>query len=205
MVCQGAGPLTEEDEAKLIEFMKDTLGDKVKAVKVTNRLVDSPAVITGHESASLRRMNQFVQHQVLPMCCVVLCVSCLFSHHVRLSHIRVMLVAWATYMAEHRYYSVPQVAFLSHSLIVMWWPQVLEINPAHPIIRGLWESVPKDTAQDGEEGDSGVEEVVEDVSIAPTIVNQLFDNAMITAGLVDDPRRMLGQLNDLMLAALRSK
>jgi len=72
MVCQGAGPLTEEDEAKLIEFMKDTLGDKVKAVKVTNRLVDSPAVITGHESASLRRMNQFVQHQV----CVVLCCAC---------------------------------------------------------------------------------------------------------------------------------
>ena len=59
-----SGSLLAEDAEQLVNYMKTTLGDKVKDVKVTNRLVDSPVVITGHESASLRRMSQFVQHGV---------------------------------------------------------------------------------------------------------------------------------------------
>lgn len=174
----GAGPLSAEDQEVLAKFMKDTLGDKVKAVKVTKRLVGSPAVITGHESASLRRMNQFVQH-----------------------------AGDAAGGMDDIYGRT----------------QVLEINPNHPIIRGLWEQVARDqslTAATAGEEEEQVVEVGEPAQseagdeaaappavegVAPIIVNQLFDNALITAGLVDDPRRMLGQLNDLMLAALDGK
>ena len=56
--------IDEDEEGLLLGFVKEVLGDKVKEVKATQRLVDSPAVITGHESASMRRMSQFVQHQV---------------------------------------------------------------------------------------------------------------------------------------------
>ena len=81
--------------------------------------------------------------------------------------------------------------------------QVLEVNPDHPIIQGLWRAVQEsqpqtDTENESESSSSSSDEA----GVAPIIVNQLFDNAQITAGLVDDPRRMLGQLNDLMLAAL---
>ena len=164
---QAAGPLSTEDQEALAKFMKETLGQKVKAVKVTKRLVGSPAVITGHESASLRRMNQFVQH-----------------------------AGDAAGMDD-----------------IYGRTQVLEINPNHPIIRGLWEQVARDqlaTDEVVEVGEATQSETGEATApavagVAPIIVNQLFDNALITAGLVDDPRRMLGQLNDLMLAALDGK
>ncbi len=71
---------------------------------------------------------------------------------------------------------------------------MLEINPKHPIIRGLWQHVQSSTTTTAPAGGSS--------GLAGTITQQLFDNALITAGLVDDPRRMLDQLNRLMLAAV---
>ncbi|ESO07190.1 hypothetical protein HELRODRAFT_191087 [Helobdella robusta] len=41
-----------------------------------------------------------------------------------------------------------------------------------------------------------------DPDLARMVTEQLFDNAMIAAGLLDDPRKMLGRLNDLMTRAL---
>ncbi|XP_013417162.1 heat shock protein 75 kDa, mitochondrial-like isoform X2 [Lingula anatina] len=60
----------------------------------------------------------------------------------------------------------------------------LEINPKHPIIRKL--STLKDSNPD----------------LANLLADQIFDNALVAAGLVDDPRSMLGRLNQLLEKAL---
>jgi HSP90 family molecular chaperone len=42
-------------------YMKDTLGpQRVRDVKTTTRLSDSPAIITDHESGALRRMMKML-------------------------------------------------------------------------------------------------------------------------------------------------
>lgn len=38
-----------------------------------------------------------------------------------------------------------------------------------------------------------------------TLAFQIYDNAMIAAGLVDDPRPMVGRLNDLLTKALERR
>jgi TNF receptor-associated protein 1 len=43
--------------------MVATLPTKLASVKATARLVDSPAVITDHESGALRRMMKMVEQQ----------------------------------------------------------------------------------------------------------------------------------------------
>jgi HSP90 family molecular chaperone len=63
----------------------------------------------------------------------------------------------------------------------------LEINPSHPIIVALSKSQQM-------HGNTGV---------APLIAQQLMDNALITAGLIDDPRMMIPRLNDILLATLK--
>ena len=60
----------------------------------------------------------------------------------------------------------------------------LEINPSHPIINklaSLRTSNPK---------------------LASLVTEQLFANAMVGAGLVEDPRTILKSMNDLLLEAL---
>uniref|UniRef100_A0A023GLY0 Heat shock protein 75 kDa, mitochondrial n=1 Tax=Amblyomma triste TaxID=251400 RepID=A0A023GLY0_AMBTT len=60
----------------------------------------------------------------------------------------------------------------------------LEINPDHPIIAklaGLRSSEPE---------------------LAKKLARQIFGNAMVTAGLVDDPRKVTSELNDLLSALL---
>ncbi|CAG0888882.1 unnamed protein product [Cyprideis torosa] len=60
----------------------------------------------------------------------------------------------------------------------------LEINPKHPVIvklNGLRESNPR---------------------LATLVADQLFSNAMVAAGLVDDPRTALGSMNELLTLAL---
>ena len=58
--------------------------------------------------------------------------------------------------------------------------QKLEINPAHPIIKKL---AAMRTA---------------DEPLATLVTQQLFDNALIGAGMLDDARPMLGRLNELL-------
>jgi hypothetical protein len=58
--------------------------------------------------------------------------------------------------------------------------QTLEINPAHPIIVQLYELKSSNEPR------------------AKLIAEQLFDNALVAAGLLDDPRTMLPRLNRLL-------
>lgn len=66
--------------------------------------------------------------------------------------------------------------------------QTLEYNPRHPIIKRLYwlsrNSSPEAQAR------------------AERMAEQIFDNALIASGLLEDPRMMLGRLNSLMRDAL---
>jgi HSP90 family molecular chaperone len=56
----------------------------------------------------------------------------------------------------------------------------LEINPRHPIISGLDKMRATDAA------------------LAEQITEQLYDNACVAAGVLEDPRTMLKRLNQLL-------
>jgi HSP90 family molecular chaperone len=62
--------------------------------------------------------------------------------------------------------------------------QDLEINPRHALLHKL--DATRENNQD----------------LARTVAEQLYDNAMIAAGLMEDPRAMLKRLDDLMEKAL---
>ena len=63
----------------------------------------------------------------------------------------------------------------------------LEINPDHPIIVRL----------------NAIR--LENVDLASQIASQVFDNAMVGAGLMEDPRTMLTRLNALLETLLTKK
>jgi TNF receptor-associated protein 1 len=63
--------------------------------------------------------------------------------------------------------------------------QDLEINPRHPIIVGLQKTRASDEA------------------LAGKVAQQLLDNALVAAGLLDDPRAMLARLNELLERVLQ--
>ena len=52
--------LSEDEGKHLCAWLKLALGKRVKEVKITTRLSDSPAVITDHESGTMRRMIRMV-------------------------------------------------------------------------------------------------------------------------------------------------
>jgi len=60
----------------------------------------------------------------------------------------------------------------------------LEINPSHPIIKKLY-SLKSSNAE-----------------LARLVAEQVYDNSMIAAGLVEDPRKMLGRINSILEQAL---
>ena len=115
----------------------EALPKRLKAVKSTNRLSSSPAVITDHESSSLRRMMRMMDQQ-------------------------------------RRDNESPRAEDN------MLPKQTLEVNPSHPIICRMYALM--HTQPD----------------VARSTAEQLFDNAVIAAGLMDDPRAMLPRLNSLM-------
>eukprot|EP00164_Ancoracysta_twista_P003080 GFYU01004111.1.p1 GENE.GFYU01004111.1~~GFYU01004111.1.p1 ORF type:complete len:700 (+),score=253.42 GFYU01004111.1:79-2178(+) len=132
---------TEEDKPKLDEvkasdlsqWLQGTLEARVASVKTTSRLRGSPAIITDHDSAAVRRMMQLVD--------------------------------------ANRGDALPK--------------QNLEINPSHPIIMKLNDV--KDS----------------DPELAKKVAEQVFDNALVAAGLLDDSRSMLPRLNEILEAALK--
>ncbi|KAF9431448.1 TNF receptor-associated protein 1, mitochondrial [Entomortierella beljakovae] len=63
-------------------------------------------------------------------------------------------------------------------------PTVLEINANHPIIKKVW------SVKD------------QDKEFAVKVAEQVYDNALIAAGVLDDPRSMLKRLNTIMEASL---
>merc|ERR1712071_394778 len=87
-------------------------------------------------------------------------------------------------MAAARHFIKTQGAnFSEEQRFTILQPQ-FELNPAHPIIKklnDLKESNPK---------------------LAILVTEQLFANAMVSAGLVEDPRTMLKSMNDLLQQAL---
>jgi TNF receptor-associated protein 1 len=52
--------LSKEDKEVFCSWLKDRLGAKVRDVKTTDRLSDSPAIVTDHQSGALRRMMSMV-------------------------------------------------------------------------------------------------------------------------------------------------
>ena len=62
--------------------------------------------------------------------------------------------------------------------------QTLEINASHPIILSL--AAARSASPE----------------LATRVANQLFSNALVSAGLMDDPRAMLPNVNALMAAVL---
>jgi TNF receptor-associated protein 1 len=62
--------------------------------------------------------------------------------------------------------------------------QQVEINPKHPMIAGLYAIREKEPA------------------LAKILAEQIFDNCLIAAGLLDDGRSMLGRLNDILLCVV---
>jgi len=58
--------LSKEEVKEIAKWMKDILIGKVSSVTESDRLVDSPALIVDHESASMRRMMKYVDPQRIP-------------------------------------------------------------------------------------------------------------------------------------------
>jgi len=125
--------LTDERADALAEWIQSTLSEHVTAVKASSRLVTSPAVITDHESAAMRRMMKMVEGG--------------------------------------------QTAILPK--------QKMEINTSHELVVLL----------------DQIRYSNPDLAVA--ITKQIYDNALVAAGLLDDPRSMLPRINELMTSLLK--
>lgn len=136
--------LAEHQVRQLSDWLMNTaLPRRLKAVKASSRLVSTPAVITDHESSSMRRMMRMLDMQ-------------------------------------QRDSEAPR------SEESMLPKQTLEINPSHPVIcrlHALSKSQP---------------------TVAILVAEQLFDNTLMAAGLMDDSRTMLPRLTSLMETLLGS-
>ena len=75
-------------------------------------------------------------------------------------------------------------------------PQTLEINPSHPIIVALSHA---SQGKGGEVDNTSEEKRI----IAKLVAEQMLDNALIAAGLIDDPRSMISRLNEILVASLK--
>lgn len=137
--------LSEDDVQELGEWLMNVaLPEKLSKVTASNRLTSTPAVITDHESAAVRRMMRFVEQ--------------------------------AQSQADGTGASEP-----------MALPkQQLEVNPKHPIIVNLFAA-------------RGV-----DVELARSVAEQIYDNALLAAGLLDDSRVMLPRLNQILTRVMES-
>lgn len=128
-------PLDEETTKGLCEFLKTTLGDKVKEVSAGKRLVGSPVVA-------------------------------LNADKMMTPHMRRMMAAMSAQSGQEPQ-EMPAVVNL-------------QINPRHGLIKNL--AAMKDVNAD----------------VAGLVAEQLLDNALLAAGLLDEPRGMVNRLNDLL-------
>ena len=117
----------------LLKWMKDVLGDKVKEVNRSDRLVDSPAMIVnpdGYMTSSMERIMRATNQ----------------DHPISAKN--------------------------------------MEINTSHKLIRGIADMRLKDE------------------KFAESMVEQIYDNAMIQAGLLIEPRTMVSRTYEIMERAL---
>lgn len=120
--------LSAEEESAMRQWLFEVLGKRVSEVVSSSRLVDHPAVIVDHESASIRRIRQMLNQPGAQ--------------------------------------EVPA--------------QKLEINGSHEIIHKLNQLRAVNDAE------------------ARVIAEQIFDNALMVAGLLDEPRLMVKRINQIM-------
>ncbi|XP_060116696.1 heat shock protein 75 kDa, mitochondrial [Heteronotia binoei] len=128
--------LSSQDAEGLLAWMRNVLGSRVAAIKVTPRLDTHPAMITVLEMGAAR-------------------------HFLRMQ----------------------QLAKTSEERAQILQP-TLEINTGHPLIKKL--SQLRTSHPD----------------LAQMLLDQIYDNAMIAAGLNDDPRPIVNRLNSLLTKAL---
>ena len=124
--------LNADDARLLANFIKETLADRVGEVRVSQRLVGSPAVIVDsdtHMTTGMRRVMKMMKRDDGPS-----------------------------------FDSKPD----------------LEINADHPMMASLEKA--RHT----------------DAPLAAQIAGQIFDNALLAAGLLEDPRAMLARVNGLL-------
>jgi TNF receptor-associated protein 1 len=123
--------LTKEEQKELEKFIKSVMKERVQEVKFSDRLVNSPAVVTSMITPHMRKMmKQMMQGK----------------EDTGMNNI----------------------------------PMTLELNPKHHIVTTL--HTIKDTNE----------------TVARIAVEQLFDNAGIAAGTLDDPRTLLTRLNKVL-------
>lgn len=120
-----AEKLSKDDEAALVGWLKETLGDRAQSVAVSKRLVDSPALVLNEDKFMSVQMRRILRS-----------------------------------MGQEDK-GAGQVG--------------LEINPAHPLIRQL---AGLRTAQP---------------ELATLVAHQVFDNALASAGLLEDPKDMIAR------------
>ncbi len=126
--------LSDDESRLLANFIKETLGDRVGEVRVSKRLVGSPAVVVDkdtHMTTSMRRMMKAMQQRE---------------------------------GGAPSFESKPD----------------LEINPGSEMMARLEKMRHRDSA------------------LAAQVSEQVFDNALVAAGLLEDPRMMLSRLNGLL-------
>ena len=133
--------LCEEEAPLLADFIKETLGDRVGEVRVSKRLVGSPAVVVDkdtHMTTSMRRVMKMMQQR-----------------------------------------------------------------------EGGREPVPRVRARSGDQSETTDHDrgwqrrARRDADLAKQVAEQVFDNALVAAGLMEDPRPMLGRLNGLLEKVLQ--
>jgi molecular chaperone HtpG len=120
--------LPEAIRDSLCKWMKEVLADKVKDVKPSSRLVDSPAMIVNVDGMMTSSMERIMMAQGAP-----------------------------------------------EEQLAMGGKKDMEINPSSPLIKKL-----ADLRVNNEE-------------FAKDVVEQIFDNAMIQAGLLVDPQQMVNR------------
>lgn len=126
--------LPAEQIAALSQWLKDVLGERVREVKGSKRLSDSPAIVLNADqfTSSMHRMMQMANRDLNTV-----------------------------------------------------GPKVLEINPYHPMIQRL----------------SNLKQ--QDENFAKMAAEQIFDNALISAGLIVDPRGIVQRMNKILERALQ--
>ena len=133
------GTLSDADAAALATWIKEKLTDRVGEVRVSKRLVDSPAVVLEsdrHMTSSMKRILKSIQKDKD---------------------------------------TLPETK------------QDLELNPRHNVIVRLNQMRQTDEP------------------LAAKVAEQVYDNARVAAGLLDDPRSMLKRLNELLEQVLTAK
>jgi len=123
--------LTEPEQKELETFIKSVLKERVQEVKFSNRLVNSPAIVTSLITPHMRKMMKQM-------------------------------------MAGKEETGMGNI------------PMTLELSPKHHIVTTLFTILSTNEP------------------VARIAVEQLFDNAGIAAGTLDDPRTLLARLNKVL-------